>query len=149
MKLILHRDLPPSLRDQPLEASSHLPPHNVDPVANIKEAISCGMKRICPACKNGKMFRTYFQMNDYCPTCGVKYEREAGEFIVAMYINIFLTEILFISGYLLTNSLFSWGVWTQVAIWAPFNALFPIWFYPRSKGLWAAGLQLSTGLYKD
>ena len=118
-------------------------------VQSFAEVFSCGMKRICPACKHGKMFRTYFKMNDHCPNCGVKYEREAGEYIVAMYINIFLTEFLFISGYLLTNSLFSWSTGTQVAVWATFNALFPIWFYPRSKALWAGGLQLGSGLYPD
>jgi uncharacterized protein (DUF983 family) len=118
-------------------------------VKNIGEVLLCGMKRICPACMHGKMFSTYFKMNDYCPVCHVKYEREAGEYIVSMYINIFLTEFLFITGYLLTDYLFNWPVWTQIGIWASFNALFPTWFYPRSKALWAGGLQLSGGLYRD
>ena len=95
------------------------------------------------------MFSTYFKMNDHCPVCGVKYEREPGEYIVAMYINIFTTEIIFITGYLLLNNFFTWGVWTHVAIWAPFNILFPMWFYPRTKALWAGGLQLGGGLYRD
>jgi len=145
----LHRDIPPSFSGKSDSPSSHLPPNEYEGVKNLKEVILCGMKRICPACKKGKMFRTYFQMNDYCPVCGVKYEREAGEYIVAMYINIFATEIIFISGYLLLSNFFDWGISTHIAIWAPFNALFPTWFYPRSKALWAGGLQLGGGLYRD
>lgn len=146
--MILPRDIPPSLHESFPDPSGD-PPRKQNSVKNIGEVIICGFKRKCPACKEGNMFRTYFQMNDYCPNCGVKYEREAGEYIVAMYINIFLTEILFITGYLLTNQLFSWGVGTQIAIWAPFNAVFPTWFYPRSKALWAGVLQLGSGLYRD
>jgi len=118
-------------------------------VQNLAEVLSCGMKRICPACKKGKMFSTYFKMNATCPICGVRYEREPGEYIVAMYINIFTTEILFITGYLILNKYVDWAAWTQVSIWAIFNITFPLWFYPRSKALWAAGLELGGGLYRD
>jgi len=147
--MILHRNLPPSLRNPFANSSTHLPTQNENPVKNIGGIMRCGMRRICPACQKGKMFRTYFKMNDYCPHCGVKYEREAGEYIVSMYINIFLTEFLFIAGFLVTNFVFGLGMWTQIAIWAPFNALFPIWFYPRSKAFWACGLELGGGLYRD
>lgn len=95
------------------------------------------------------MFRTYFQMNDSCPNCGVRYEREPGEYIVAMYINIFAVSILFIVGYLVSTIYVDWGPWTQVAVWSVFNTVFPIWFYPRTKGLWAAMLHLGGGLYRD
>ncbi len=95
------------------------------------------------------MFSTYFKMNARCPVCGVRYEREPGEFVVAMYINIFTTEILFIAGYLILNHYVDWNAWTQVGIWTAFNIAFPIWFYPRSKALWAGGLALGGGLYRD
>src|SRR5437763_746697 len=121
MFMILHRGIPPSITDNLHPSSSNLPQDNLNSVKNIGEVISCGMKRICPACKQGKMFRTYFNMNDYCPHCGVKYEREPGEYIVAMYINIFTTEILFITGYLILSNYVDWSAWTQVAVWAGFN----------------------------
>jgi uncharacterized protein (DUF983 family) len=147
--MLLKRDIPPSLRNAFSNSSSGIPDPEANPVKNIKDVISCGMKRICPHCRKVKMFRTYFHMYKYCPNCGVKYEREAGEYIVAMYINILLTEVLFIAGYLLTDFFFGWPVWIQITIWASFNAFFPMWFYPRSKALWAAGLELGGGLYRD
>lgn len=88
-------------------------------------------------------------MHEECPVCYVKYEREAGEYIVSMYINILLTEAFFVSGFLFTNFILGLEMWTQIAIWASFNIIFPTWFYPRSKALWAGGLQLGGGLYKD
>jgi uncharacterized protein (DUF983 family) len=147
--MLLHREIPPSLRNSFSNSFSSFPPYEGHPVKTVTDIIKSGMKRLCPHCQNAKMFRTYFHMHAYCPNCGVKYEREAGEYIVAMYINIFLTEALFITGYLITDALFGWPVWMQIAIWATFNATFPIWFYPRSKALWAAGLELGGGLYRD
>ena len=147
--MLFRRNMPPDLRDRSEGRSFHFPPHRHHSRKEIFTALTCGFRKICPNCKEAKMFRTYFKMYDYCPKCGIKYEREPGEYIVAMYINIITTEVLFISGYLITNYLFGWSMWTQIAIWAGFNGLFPVWFYPRTKGLWAAVLYLGGGLYRD
>lgn len=88
-------------------------------------------------------------MVDYCPNCGVKFVRETGEYIVAMYINVFLTEIIFISGYFLLDYYYDLAVVTQLLIWVTFSFFFPVWFYPRSKGMWAGVLSLMGGLYRD
>jgi uncharacterized protein (DUF983 family) len=112
-------------------------------------SLKSGFLKRCSACHEGKMFSTYWQMREYCPHCGVKFERESGEYVVAMYINILLTEALFIGGYIITNYVLDLSMWTQIAIWAPFNLLFPILFYPHSKGLWAGVLNMMGGLYKD
>ena len=112
-------------------------------------SIKSGFFKRCPACHEGKMFSKYWTMRSHCPNCGVKFERESGEYIVAMYINIFLTEAIFIAGYVVTNYVYGLDMWTQIAIWAPFNLLFPIFFYPHSKGLWAGMLNVMGGLYRD
>lgn len=39
----------------------------------------------CPRCREGKMFRGTFTMNDLCPVCGMVFEREQGYFFGAMY----------------------------------------------------------------
>jgi uncharacterized protein (DUF983 family) len=112
-------------------------------------SLASGFFKRCPVCHKGKMFSKYWTMRSHCPNCGVKFERESGEYIVAMYINILLTEVIFIGGYLITNYVFDLEMWTQIAIWAPFNLLFPVLFYPHSKGLWAGVLNVMGGLYKD
>ena len=111
-----------------------------------------GFRKKCPVCKEAKIFgsgKKYWTMVDTCPNCGVKFVRETGEYIVAMYINVFATEIIFITGYFLLDYHYDLPMVTQLLIWAPFSFLFPVWFYPRSKGMWAGVLSLMGGLYRD
>lgn len=111
-----------------------------------------GFRKKCPVCKKASIFGTgkkYWTMVSYCPNCGVKFVRETGEYIVAMYINVFATEIIFISGYFLLDYYYDLAVLTQLLVWVPFSFFFPVWFYPRSKGMWAGVLSLMGGLYRD
>lgn len=40
----------------------------------------------CPVCHEGKIFENLFlRMNPKCPSCGLKFEREPGYFLGAMY----------------------------------------------------------------
>ena len=40
----------------------------------------------CPVCREGKVFANNFlKMHTLCPTCGLKFEREPGYFLGAMY----------------------------------------------------------------
>jgi uncharacterized protein (DUF983 family) len=46
----------------------------------------------CPRCREGavyrgKVLRTWLAMNERCPVCGLKFEREQGYFIGAMYVS--------------------------------------------------------------
>ena len=41
----------------------------------------------CPVCLEGKMFRGMFAMNETCPVCGHRFEREPGFFQGAMYVS--------------------------------------------------------------
>lgn len=118
-------------------------------IISFFRSLKSGFFKRCPACHKGKLFSKYWTMRSHCPNCGVKFERESGEYIVAMYINIFLTEGIFIGGYVITNYVYDLDMWTQIAIWAPFNLFFPIFFYPHSKGLWAGMLNVMGGLYRD
>ena len=40
----------------------------------------------CPVCRKGAVFRGLFSMNTNCPSCEVKFERENGYFMGAMWI---------------------------------------------------------------
>ena len=46
--------------------------------------------QVCPRCRAGKIFRKsafwFPAMHERCPACGLKFEREAGYFLGAMYI---------------------------------------------------------------
>ena len=40
----------------------------------------------CPTCRQAKIFRSPFRMNETCPVCGVKYERETGYFLMSIFV---------------------------------------------------------------
>ena len=44
----------------------------------------------CPRCEKGKMFRGIFKMNESCPECHFKFERQEGYFTMAIVFANFL-----------------------------------------------------------
>lgn len=67
---------------------------------------------LCPRCRQGRIFsRSLFaglpKMNDLCPACGLKFEREPGYFLGAMYISyamgVAVMALLIVIFWLTTN----------------------------------------------
>lgn len=99
------------------------------------------LRRRCPVCGQGPLFRTYFTPLDRCPACGFYYVRgneygQEGYFTGAMAINLVITGVvplvvLFVvalAGRLSVPVLMiGGGLWT---------VLFPILFYPYACILW-------------
>ncbi|MBY0524629.1 MAG: DUF983 domain-containing protein [Gemmataceae bacterium] len=55
------------------------------------------LEQRCPRCLNGKVFTGLLDMHEYCPSCGLKLEREQGYFLGAMYISYALALILIVA----------------------------------------------------
>jgi len=54
------------------------------------------VRQLCPRCREGAIFRTslwrgYLSMHETCPVCGLKFEREPGYFLGAMYFSYLLS----------------------------------------------------------
>ena len=64
-------------------------------------------------------------MNDRCSACDEKFEREPGQWLGAIYINLGLTISLALAGFLLTDSLTPLSTTEQLIIWLPVAALGP------------------------
>jgi uncharacterized protein (DUF983 family) len=63
-----------------------------------KSEVSAIAGQLCPRCRTGKIFRsrliTWFpKMNERCPVCAFKFEREQGYFLGAMYVSYGLALI--------------------------------------------------------
>lgn len=73
-----------------------------------------------------------------CAVCQLRFEREQGYFLGAMYINYGVTVGLALSGS------FALECWTRVSLtqqlllWTEFCSLFPVLFFRHSRGLWLA-----------
>jgi uncharacterized protein (DUF983 family) len=53
-------------------------------------------RELCPRCREGRIFRgplwrTYLAMNERCPYCGLKFDREPGYFLGALYFSYALS----------------------------------------------------------
>ena len=88
-------------------------------------------------------------MYESCSACDEKFEREPGQWFGAIYINIGLTEVLAVTGFVTTQSLTPLTVGQQLAIWVPVAALLPVVFFRFAKGLWTSIVFLGEGLYLD
>lgn len=66
----------------------------------------------CPACGEGKVFKTVYRMNELCSHCSLKYEKEPGYFLGAMSLSYSMGFVivlpiffyLFFNGYELSTS---------------------------------------------
>ena len=59
---------------------SPAPPSGVTTPAAIRRGL-------CPVCRAGRIFAGWWRMNERCPSCGTRFEREPGYFVGAMYIS--------------------------------------------------------------
>jgi len=57
------------------------------------------LRRRCPACGAGRLFKGWFEMRARCPGCDLRFEREEGYFLGAMALNIVVAEGLFVAGF--------------------------------------------------
>ncbi|MFN2587114.1 MAG: DUF983 domain-containing protein [Actinomycetota bacterium] len=101
-------------------------------------ALSRGLRKRCPRCGQGKVFRTYFRMNDVCSVCGYAFLREPGYWTGAMTVNIAACEawffVLFVGTLVATLPDVNWPLLLVLAVVT--NGLFPVVFFPYSRTLW-------------
>jgi uncharacterized protein (DUF983 family) len=49
--------------------------------------LRAALRQRCPKCLEGRVFRGLVTMNESCPSCGHRFEREPGYFTGAMYVS--------------------------------------------------------------
>lgn len=110
----------------------------------IFRAVWDGTLLRCPRCRRGRMFSSFFTMRRECPVCGLVFERSSGEITGGMGINISVTLTIVIIGALwigLDQSLPLLPLLFALLIAG--GVIFPILFYPISRGMWAGILYLT------
>lgn len=96
----------------------------------------------CPRCRKGAMFTSFFHMRRHCPVCDLPFERASGEITGGMAVNTVVTLLLVIIaapfiGFSSVPLMPAFLVMGTIVI------LFPIVFYPFSRGLWASFLYVT------
>lgn len=105
-------------------------------LGNLKKILQCSFRLKCPRCEEGSLFQKRFTMFSNCPKCDLKFEREQGYFIGAMYINYGATVFLAFPGYFIFDVFTSIPFLVNFAIWIVVSGIFPVFFYRYSKSLW-------------
>lgn len=96
----------------------------MEPISKLQAVIQCK----CPRCRqgdifSGKMYSFSFKgqiTNEYCPHCGLRFEREPGYFYVSMFVSYAMSCAEMISAsvgaYILGLSLVYDNLWYYVGI---------------------------------
>jgi len=91
----------------------------LDPRPTTFKAI---LRQLCPRCREGRIFQTsvlsgFPRMHPRCPICGLKFEREEGYFLGAMYISYAIALIMITLLALMLWLGFHWGL-QKTVVWA-------------------------------
>ncbi len=94
------------------------------------------VRQRCPRCFSGSTFRSGITMYEQCPHCGLRFEREQGYFIGAMYIAyaiaVPLLVILTLLVWMVTKGTLGKTVITGGILLAPFTPL----IFRYSRVIW-------------
>jgi uncharacterized protein (DUF983 family) len=125
---------------------SSLEPHpgprsaSVFPQVSATTALFRGLRKRCPRCGERDTFVSWFQPKRACPRCELRFAKEEGGFLGAMTLNyavaIGLWLVALIVGVVLTVP--DVPVVPLLIMSAVVLIGVPLWFYPRSKMIWAA-----------
>lgn len=98
--------------------------------------LASGIRLKCPRCGTGSLYAKPFHMRANCLSCGLKFEREQGYFVGAIYINYAATIAIAVPGFFILDLLAKLTIDQQLAIWVPFAVIFPLLFFHHSRALW-------------
>jgi uncharacterized protein (DUF983 family) len=90
----------------------------------------------CPRCGRTPLYRGAFAMHGRCAACGLRYEREQGYFMGAIYINYAATVVVAAGSVLTADALFGLTLAQQLGLGIALAALVPLAFFRYSRSLW-------------
>jgi uncharacterized protein (DUF983 family) len=111
-----------------------------DPAASLPAMLGRSITRRCPRCGSRGIFANWAALEEFCPTCGFKFEREPGYWVGALIINMAVALFVFLLTLVGGMVLFWPDVpWNLLSVATIGVMLFvPIAFYPWSKSIWMA-----------
>lgn len=93
-----------------------------------------GMRKLCPACGEGRIFHAYLKVNDACPNCGEALHHHRAD-DMPPYVTMFIVGHFIVAGLLLGQDFFpDFPDWGQMILWPLVAALACLWLLPIVKG---------------
>jgi uncharacterized protein (DUF983 family) len=124
------------------------PPPRVVPLgrAPARRIFARGLRLRCPACGRSALYTGWFTMAERCAACGLRYEREAGYFVGAIYVNYAITVAVAAGSVLVLDWIVGLTLARQLAIGITLAALVPLAFFRYARSLWLSVDYLVTTL---
>ncbi len=99
-----------------------------------------GLGRRCPRCGEPRIFERRFTLKPRCPTCDLRFEKEEGGFLGAMALNYGVAVMFWLIGDDRRHRADGAGRAGRSLVGGEHRRpdRVPVWFYPRSKAIWAA-----------
>ena len=121
-------------------ATSDAVPSPTFPEVSATRALLRGARGRCPRCGERDTFVSWFHTRAACPRCELRFANEEGGFLGAMTLNylvaIGMWLVVLVVGIVLTVP--DVAVVPLLIASAVVLIGVPLWFYPRSKMIWAA-----------
>ena len=108
--------------------------------AGTARVLARGARKRCPRCGERDIFVSWFHLKSRCPSCDLRFESEEGGYLGAMVINYVVAFAFWIvmMGIAMVLTVPFIPVAPLIASSIVILGGVPLWFYPRSKTLWAA-----------
>jgi uncharacterized protein (DUF983 family) len=110
---------------------SHLPTS-----VSAGEMVRRAIRLRCPRCGEGALFAGWFAMHETCAQCGLRFEREPGYFVGAIYVNYAITAVLCLGIPIALDVTIGIPLWLQITIGGALGVLVPVVFFRYSRSLW-------------
>jgi uncharacterized protein (DUF983 family) len=105
-------------------------------VARPLRVLLRGLRLRCPRCGQTELFSGWFRMRERCAVCGLRYEREQGYFVGAIYVNYAATAIVAVGTVLAVDQTVGLSLPAQLALGIVLSLLVPLAFFRYSRSLW-------------
>ena len=104
--------------------------------ARVGRIVGRALRLRCPRCGRSPLYARYFRMHERCVACGLRYEREQGFFVGAIYINYAVTVAVAVGVVLVLDWTLGLTLAQQLAIGVALGALVPLAFFRHARSLW-------------
>ena len=112
----------------------------------LRALLARALRLRCPRCGPGRLYAHGLTMLERCPVCGLRYEREQGYFVGAVYVNYAITTVTVLGGVIVLDQLFGLSLATQLMVAVPLALLLPLLVHRHARSIWLAVGHLAGAL---
>jgi uncharacterized protein (DUF983 family) len=116
-----------------------------DAPRQVWQAMRRGFALRCPSCGQGRLFRSFLKVGDWCPACGEALHHQRADDAPA-YFTIVIVGHVIVGAVLSLERTFQPALWVHAMVWLPLTLLLTLALLPRVKGA-LVGLQWALRMH--